>query len=751
MKSDRAIPKSVWITRFALGLAVTLVVARASMTQQLRDPFEVQPGKIINAPRGVGAAGSVLLDLLMCLPAVLVLIRSSIDRHYLISFSRVHLLGFALAAWIVFSTFWASDRFAAAVEATHWGAAIVLLWAVSQLVDSWTRLRSIAAVCFGTLLVLTAHGAVYRFVDVPDQRKSFVENESKIYEQNGWTPDSFIARQFKKKVMSGEIIGFSASPNTYAMMLVLLGLVAVGLAAQRISNRDEWGWSTVILLTIPVSLAMLWITQCRAALATPVIGLCLFLAAAASWAEIRTLPHTWLVAMHRRTYWIGVFIILLGVAAVVGQGLLRGSLIHDSLTFRWRYWIGAERIFVQHWLSGVGFANFGNYYLSVRLPVASEEIKDPHNFFVRIAVETGSIGAILLVAWMMRLWWEMTAPQTVEGDHLLRAPRLSSGLLESALALAVGSMLINTLASVDFSQSTPWIIIELLKRTLWLALLFVGLVIGTMRATNRQVYDDRPAPWILWAILASLGVFLLHNTIEFGLFESGPLGMFVLLAGSVLGVRGVNIPPNRSDPNSPDYRDSLFGATWWLSIIAIILWLTMAAFWVRPMMYTEGQALAGDDDLQNNRFAAAEQEYYNALWGLPLRNADYAMKLAITRAYAGDPPSQVIDALDAAVAADPTYIKGYLNRAQFWMQMPQPSLQKVKNDYQTAIDLNPNDVDVRTEYAAALEHLGLKLEAAQAYRAALEKNDGLSPDEPKRLTHQQVQSLRNKIATLEAE
>jgi Flp pilus assembly protein TadD len=83
--------------------------------------------------------------------------------------------------------------------------------------------------------------------------------------------------------------------------------------------------------------------------------------------------------------------------------------------------------------------------------------------------------------------------------------------------------------------------------------------------------------------------------------------------------------------------------------------------------------------------------------------------------------------------------------------MPQPSLKKVKHDYQTAIDLNPNDVDVRTEYAAALEHLGLKLEAAQAYRAALEKNDGLSPDEPKRLTHQQVQSLRNKIATLEAE
>ena len=133
-----AIPRSIWISRIALGLAITLVVARATMTEMLRDPFQVQPGTQ-SAPRGLGASGSVVLDLLMCLPAILVLVRSSADRAYMISFSRVHFYGFALAAWIVISTFWATDRFAAAVESTHWGAAIVLMWAVSQLVDTWTR------------------------------------------------------------------------------------------------------------------------------------------------------------------------------------------------------------------------------------------------------------------------------------------------------------------------------------------------------------------------------------------------------------------------------------------------------------------------------------------------------------------------------------------------------------------------------------------------------------------------------------
>jgi hypothetical protein len=342
------------------------------------------------------------------------------------------------------------------------------------------------------------------------------------------------------------------------------------------------------------------------------------------------------------------------------------------------------------------------------------------------------VGAILLVWWMLRLWWEMTCPRTIVESEERPSPRP----LSSALAIAVGAMLVNTLASVDFSQSIPYVSLEVLKRILWLGLLFAGIVIAIMRSSSRQVFDDRPAPWVLWAILASLAVFLLHNTIEFGFFESGPLGMFALLTGAALGARGVT---------------ARFGSTWSLAGIAIVLWLLMVMLWASPLLYAEGQAQAGDDDLQANRAAAAAKEYDGALAGLPLRNADYAMKSAIARAYAGMPASNILDALDQAIAADPMLIKGYLTRAQFQMQLPSPSREKVKSDYQTAIQLNPNDVDVRTDYGSALERLGFKHEAADAYRAALQKNDGLSPDEPKRLTRDQVGELRRKIASLELE
>src|SRR5207302_3966732 len=80
------------------------------------------------------------------------------------------------------------------------------------------------------------------------------------------------------------------------------------------------------------------------------------------------------------------------------------------MTFRWHYWVGAARVLREHPVLGVGWNNFGYHYLSHRLPQAPEEVKDPHNFLVRFFVELGLVGGLLLMAWLVLLWWEMTRP-----------------------------------------------------------------------------------------------------------------------------------------------------------------------------------------------------------------------------------------------------------------------------------------------------------------------------------------------------
>ena len=63
-----------------------------------------------------------------------------------------------------------------------------------------------------------------------------------------------------------------------------------------------------------------------------------------------------------------------------------------------------------------------------------------------------------------------------------------------------------------------------------------------------------------------------------------------------------------------------------------------------------------------------------------------------------------------------------------------PDGPEVMKAYQQALGLSPADVGLRLEYAAALEKLGDKDFAKDQYREALQWDDLLPKDEPKRLT-----------------
>src|SRR4051794_24192623 len=76
MRSDR-------LTWWAFGLALALVLARGMMSDSLRPPFEanVQAGSVAE-PRAPGAAAGLGLDVLCCVPALLVLLRGVMDRNF---------------------------------------------------------------------------------------------------------------------------------------------------------------------------------------------------------------------------------------------------------------------------------------------------------------------------------------------------------------------------------------------------------------------------------------------------------------------------------------------------------------------------------------------------------------------------------------------------------------------------------------------------------------------------------------------
>ncbi len=725
------------LTQAAFGLALALVACRCMLLETIRDPFEINVGGVA-IPRGPGADASLVLDLLCCVPTMLVLLRRCLDKTYTIRWAWSLALIAPLVLWMAASLAWADDQFADVISTANFIAAMALLWAMSQIVRSWMRLRIIAAIAYGLLLAFLACGFYYKFIDMPILH----EQQTKLLLQQGLDPNSFAGQSFAKKF--DELMGFNASPNSFAGLVVLLMTIGLGVVIQRIKDRDDPGWAVALAIFFPLAILLLVYTRSKAALVMPVLVVGLF---AILW--------KWRGPMARqskRWFWIGCGIVALCIAAVVGHGLVHHGLPTDSMNFRWRYWTAAWKMFLRHPLRGFGWENFGPHYVRDRLPAASEEIRDPHDFLVRFFVELGAVGGILLVAWLLRLWWELTRPITPPA--VISPPKKTANYREVLFlaVIALAAIVINIAASLDFSQSGAYIFVELTKRLLYLCALLIGCLVVALRSLEHPRIDDRPAPWILYGILVGVGVFLIHNLIEFSLFEPGPLCLFGILVGTALGIRLGN-PPVRNPHISRVAVGALVGTC--------VIWLAAAGWIVVPVCRAEAAAHLGDDQLRAGHFVAAADDYGYADQLLPM-NADYAYRAGRALQASIGPPvplsdlaeldrairlkKQIVSWYSLAIEKDPVLLAAYHLRAILWLQTGNPD--RMIADFDKVMQLDPNEVSLRLEYARDLELFHLLRQARKQYELALSYNDQLDKTEPKRLSRKEEQAVRREMESL---
>jgi O-antigen ligase/tetratricopeptide (TPR) repeat protein len=723
------------VTRAAFVLALGLVLTRATMLEILRDALDVAPGAQ-PTPVAPGPGTSLVLDLIAWVPALLVLARAAFDRSYVIRFAWTHLLLITLAIWAVLSTIWASDKFAAVVSGFHFLSAAVLLWSATQLVRSWKRLRIVAGVCVAILLLHAAQAMSYRFVDLPDIRKDWQAHREEHLRNRGLEPGSFAAQSFEAKLLRGELMGFHASPNSFAAVTVMLMVIAAGVVMQRLRNKDGIGWVVVPIAGIGLGFAIIVWADSKTAYATPVLAGMVF--------AVLALRGNWLARHAKLAYFAGVACFVLGALAVVGHGMRHGSLVIDSLTFRWRYWVGAAHIIASHPILGVGWENFGLHYLSARLPIAAEEVRDPHNFIVRFTSELGLVGGVLAVAFMLRLWWDATRPRVPEQPE---DERRSTAAIPTVVAVLATGFVLNVLATVDFgfmsaggSEGPAYVFLKLLERAAGAILVLVGMFATITRALPEADVDDRPAPWVLYGILTGLGVFLLHNLVDFSLFEAGPMFLFALLAGSALGMR--------QEANAPAAPRRV---TLIMAAIAPVAWLVAAAALAAPVLIAESSADAGDEAVRTSRFEQAIQAYQDAAATVPY-NGEYSFRAGrILGSARGDAAAadRARAAFDAAIRANPLSAAYLATRADFESRQPQPDPARIRKDFERSLALDPENVQTRLEYAGALAALHFPADAREQYEKALWYDDQLAPDEIERLSAGKVAEIRANIARLQ--
>jgi hypothetical protein len=385
----------------------------------------------------------------------------------------------------------------------------------------------------------------------------------------------------------------------------------------------------------------------------------------------------------------------------------------------------------------VGWENFSYYYLAKRLPAASEEVHDPHNFIVRFAVELGVIAGIAVVVLMVRLLWEITMPAKPTGEPppVEEAsddvrPSLAAILTIPAL-LAIAAMGINALCSIDLSQNFDYVDLELRRRLLYAVLLTIGIVSAT---TGWHGRPERPLPWIRSAFVIATILFLIHNLIDFSLFETGGMFLFATIAGAAVGaVDRRIIRPQRK----------VVGATLASVAIGSLAWLVAI---VVPVAAAETDAQQGADLARTNHRGAADA-YARAVSEVGY-NYDYANKAAESLIMEHAGIEDIRRWIDRAIAINPMAVSPRLLEAHFEEQLPTPSADRLLAGYDTVLSLDPQNVPARLDFAAALVKLGQPARAVEQLHLALTANAGLDPAEPKRLSPDRIAQINATIAKL---
>ena len=221
-----------------------------------------------------------------------------------------------------------------------------------------------------------------------------------------WFPPGSPERElFESRLANKEPMATFALTNSLAAFLTpwLVMLAGMGFGCGR--NRKRL--LGMVLCGLPIAVCLL-LTKSRSGYIAAGVGLVL----------------AWLLCRQRtvRIGWkwpaaiVAIAAVLVAAAVTVG-GLDRELLSRASKSFGYRlqYWQSSLLLIADHPMVGCGPGNFQNAYTQYKLPEASEEVADPHNFLLEIWATAGTPAVLAFLAVLGCFAWAMMVADGGEG------------------------------------------------------------------------------------------------------------------------------------------------------------------------------------------------------------------------------------------------------------------------------------------------------------------------------------------------
>ncbi|MHC4179152.1 MAG: O-antigen ligase family protein, partial [Planctomycetota bacterium] len=315
-----------------------------------------------------------------------------------------------LIAWHTIAALWAAKHLSprpAVNMLWEWIALGLAFFLARQLIAGRREARAIVAVMIALAVALSAYGLYQYAHELPNQRAEYAGDLDRAMRDAGvWFPPGAPERQaFKDRLESKEPYATFALANSLAGYLApwLVVLAGVGISAGP-GRRRLWIWVGVVCAGLPIA-ACLLLTKSRSGWLAFLFGMFLLLVWL-GWSllhRMRGAGRGW--RLPAAVVAFGVIILAVGVCVAVSLGMATGALDREvlseaskSLGYRVQYWRSSLRMIGDHPLVGCGPGNFQNAYTAYKLPEASEEVADPHNFLLEVWATAGTPAMLALLA-----------------------------------------------------------------------------------------------------------------------------------------------------------------------------------------------------------------------------------------------------------------------------------------------------------------------------------------------------------------
>ncbi len=299
----------------------------------------------------------------------------------------------------------------------EWLSLGLLFFLARWLVRTPRETRALVAIMVSLAVVMAAYGFHQVLIGLPQARAQYAENpDEALRAADQWyPPDSSERRQFEDRLASSEPLATFALTNSLAGFLAPWIVIAIAILANQFRGRfgssragdnpsvsKNRGWlarAAGMAVLVVAMIGCLVLTKSRSAYVAVGIGVLLL---PLFDAQLRRRLFSKRLAMA-----VGAVLVLVVVGAVAVGGLDREVLTEagKSLGYRLEYWRSTMGMIGAHPWLGVGPGNFQDYYTEFKLPQASEEIRDPHNFLFEVWATAGTFALVALAEALVVFAW----------------------------------------------------------------------------------------------------------------------------------------------------------------------------------------------------------------------------------------------------------------------------------------------------------------------------------------------------------